>query len=126
MTPQLSGTPIAYVYTADRERALGFYRDTLGFALHASDGYGDYLALGGALLRLTVIKDHKPSEHPVLGWQVEGCRATVEALRGKGVTFNIYDGMGQDALGIWTSPDGRSKIAFFNDPDGNALMLNEG
>ena len=38
----------------------------------------------------------------------------------------IYDGMGQDALGIWTSPDGKSKIAFFNDPDGNALMLNEG
>ncbi|MBI5939135.1 MAG: VOC family protein [Caulobacterales bacterium] len=126
MTRPLSGTPIAYVYTTDRDRAVGFYRDTLGFALNSSDGYGDYFQLGGALLRLTVIKDHKPSEHPVLGWQVEDCRATVEALRGKGVTFNIYDGMGQDALGIWTSPDGKSKIAFFNDPDGNALMLNEG
>lgn len=126
MTRQLSGTPIAYVYTVDRDRALGFYRDTLGLALQSSDGYGDYLDLGASLLRLTVIKDHKPSEHPVLGWAVEDCRATVEALRGKGVTFNIYDGMGQDALGIWTSPDGKSKIAFFNDPDGNALMLNEG
>ncbi len=126
MTHQIAGKPIAYVYTTDRDRALDFYRDTLGLALHSSDGYGDYLDLGASLLRLTVIKDHKPSEHPVLGWAVEDCRATVEALRGKGVTFNIYDGMGQDALGIWTSPDGKSKIAFFSDPDGNALMLNEG
>lgn len=126
MTLQISGTPIAYVYTTDRERTLGFYRDTLGFALHSSDGYGDYFDLGGALLRLTVIKDHKPSEHPVLGWAVEDARSTVETLSAKGIKFSIYDGMGQDALGIWTSPDGKSKIAFFNDPDGNALMLNEG
>lgn len=126
MIKPLSGKPIAYVYTVDRDRALGFYRDTLGLALLSSDDYGDELDLGASLLRLTVIKDHRPSEHPVLGWAVEDCRATVEALRGKGVSFNIYDGMGQDALGIWTSPDGKSKIAFFNDPDGNALMLNEG
>lgn len=126
MTHPLSGTPVAFVYTTDRDRALGFYRDTLGLALHSSDGYGDYLQLGASLLRLTVIKDHKPSDHPVLGWAVEDCRATVEALRGRGVTFAIYDGMDQDALGIWTSPDGKAKLAFFNDPDGNALMLNEG
>lgn len=124
--PPISGTPIAYVYTTDRDRAVGFYRDTLGLALQSSDGYGDYFQMGGALLRLTVIKDHKASDHPVLGWQVEDARATVEALRARGVTFNIYDGMGQDALGIWTSPDGKSRIAFFNDLDGNALMINEG
>ncbi|HRD27140.1 MAG TPA: VOC family protein [Caulobacter sp.] len=124
--PPISGTPIAYVYTTDRERALGFYRDTLGLPLQSSDGYGDYFQLGDALMRLTVITDHLPSEHPVLGWQVEDCRATVQALAARGLKFNIYDGMGQDALGIWTSPDGKSKIAFFNDPDGNALMLNEG
>ena len=34
--------------------------------------------------------------------------------------------MGQDELGIWTSPDGSSKIAFFSDPDGNVLTLSEG
>lgn len=126
MTHPLSGTPVAFVYTTDRERALGFYRDTLGLALHSSDGYGDYLQLGASLLRLTVIADHQPTAHPVLGWAVEDARATVEALRDKGVVFAIYDGMGQDALGIWTSPDGKAKLAFFNDPDGNALMLNEG
>jgi len=33
--------------------------------------------------------------------------------------------MGQDALGIWTAPDGSSKVAFFNDPDGNGLSLTQ-
>jgi len=71
MIKPLSGKPIAYVYTVDRDRALGFYRDTLGLALQSSDDYGDELDLGASLLRLTVIKDHRPSEHPVLGWAVE-------------------------------------------------------
>ncbi len=74
---------------------------------------------------MTEVPDHTPSPHPVLGWEVPDIEATVRALTGKGVSFNIYDGMGQDALGIWTSPDGTSKVAFFNDPDGNALSLKQ-
>jgi hypothetical protein len=31
--------------------------------------------------------------------------------------------MGQDELGIWTSPDGQVKVAWFADPDGNVLSL---
>ncbi|HTM95904.1 MAG TPA: hypothetical protein VL100_08825 [Croceibacterium sp.] len=36
----------------------------------------------------------------------------------------IYEGM--DERGSWTSPDGRSKIAFFPGPDGNMLALGQG
>ena len=32
--------------------------------------------------------------------------------------------MGQDELGVTTMPDG-GKLAFFKDPDGNALMLTQ-
>jgi len=32
--------------------------------------------------------------------------------------------MGQDKLGIWTSPSG-ARIAWFKDPDGNTLSLTE-
>lgn len=28
-------------------------------------------------------------------------------------------------LGIWTSPDGRTRVAFFADPDGNVLTLSQ-
>ena len=122
---QQSGTPVAFLYAGDRERALGFYRDTLGLKLRSSDAFGDFIDLGGALLRMTVMPDHKPHPHPVLGWNVDDIAAAVEALRGRGVAFSMFEGMGQDALGIWTSPDGKSKIAFFADPDGNVLTLSQ-
>ncbi|HYE47995.1 MAG TPA: VOC family protein [Azospirillaceae bacterium] len=125
MNHQLSGTPVAFVNVTDRERALGFYRDTLGLAIRSSDDFGDFLDLGGGLLRMTVLPDHRAHPHPVFGWNVGDIAAAAEALRGRGVRFIIYEGFGQDALGIWTSPDGRSKVAFFADPDGNVLSLSQ-
>jgi catechol 2,3-dioxygenase-like lactoylglutathione lyase family enzyme len=118
-----SGTPVAFLYVGDRERALGFYRDTLGFALRSSDDFGDFIDLGGALVRMTVMPDHKAHPHPVLGWNVEDIGAAATALRDNGITLIIYEGMGQDAIGIWTAPDGKTKVAFFADPDGNVLSL---
>ena len=115
---------VAYVYVTDRARALGFYRDTLGLPVVDSDDYGDNLELPGALLRLTAIADMKPHEHPVLGFDVTDIAATATDLKAAGVGMEIYEGWGQDALGILSSPDG-GKMAFFKDPDGNALMLTQ-
>ncbi len=117
--------PVAYVYAGDRSRALGFYCDTLGLALHSTDDFGDFIHFGGGLLRLTVMPDYKAGPHPALGWNVEDIEAAVTALADKGVVFAIYDGMGQDARGIWTAPDGRTKIAFFADSEGNVLTLSQ-
>ena len=125
MNLQQSATPVSFLYVGDRERALGFYCETLGFALRSSDGFGDFIDLGGALLRMTVMPDHQPHPHPVLGWDVEDIGAAVVALRERGVTFTIYQGMGQDARGIWTAPDGKTRVAFFADPDGNVLSLSQ-
>lgn len=123
MTFHLAGTPVTFLYVSERERALGFYRDTLGVALRSSDEFGDFLDLGGGLVRMTVMPDRAGDPHPALGWEVADIEATVDALAGRGIGFTIYDGMGQDPRGIWTSPDARSKLAFFADPDGNVLML---
>jgi catechol 2,3-dioxygenase-like lactoylglutathione lyase family enzyme len=123
MNLQQSATPVAFLYVSDRDRALGFYRDTLGLALKGSDDFGDFIDLGKSLVRMTVLPDHKATPHPVLGWNVDDIEAAVTALRDRGVAFTIYEGMGQDALGIWTSPDGKAKVAFFADPDGNMLSL---
>ena len=125
MSDQLSGAPVAFVYVADRDRALRFYCDTLGFQLRSADAFGDFVDLGPALLRMTVMPDRPASPHPVLGWNVPDIASAVEGLRGRGVEFLIYDGMGQDALGVWTSPDGATKVAFFADPDGNVLSLSQ-
>lgn len=116
-------TPVAFVNVSDRERALGFYRDVLGLSLRSSDPFGDFLDLGGALMRMTTLPDHKAHPHPVLGWNVADIVGSVRALRERGVTFTVYEGMGQDELGVWTSPDGAARVAFFADPDGNVLSL---
>jgi catechol 2,3-dioxygenase-like lactoylglutathione lyase family enzyme len=120
-----SATPVAFLYVRDRERALNFYCEKLGFRLRNSDGFGDFIDLGSGLMRMTVMPDISASPHPVLGWNVGDISAAAKALRDRGVVFTIHEGMGQDALGIWTSPDSSSRVAFFSDPDGNVLTLSQ-
>ncbi len=118
-------TPITFIITNDRKIAEPFYRDVLGLPFVTDDGFAAVFDLAGVPLRITEVPGHTPSAHPVLGWQVEDIVATVEALSARGVAFTIYERMGQDALGIWTAPDGFAKVAFFNDPDGNTLSLTQ-
>ena len=120
-----SSTPVSFLYVKERERALNFYCEKLGFQLRSSDGFGDFIDLGTGLMRMTVMPDYSASPHPVLGWNVRDISAAARALRERGIVFTIHEGMGQDALGIWTSPDGSSKVAFFADPDGNVLTLSQ-
>jgi catechol 2,3-dioxygenase-like lactoylglutathione lyase family enzyme len=126
MVGRISGTPVAFVNVSDRDRALSFYRETLGLELRSSDDFGDFIQLDGGLLRLTVLPDFKPGPHPVLGWHVRDVTSAVTLMRERGVKFTLYPGMGQDELGIWTAPDGRAKVAWFADPDGNVLSLSQG
>lgn len=120
-----SARVVAFVHVSDRARALAFYRDMLGLPLLSSDPFGDFLQLDDALLRMTVIPDYEAHPHPVLGWNVADVRATAAMLVASGVTLAIYDGIGQDEDGIWTAPDGQTKVAWFLDPDGNVLSLAE-
>lgn len=125
MAPTISGTPVAFINVSDRDRALSFYRDVLGLELRSSDAFGDFIQLEGALLRLTVLPDVKAHPHPVLGWNVPDIVAAALSMRGRGVAFTIYEGFGQDELGIWTAPDGQAKVAWFADPDGNVLSISQ-
>jgi len=114
-----------FVQVPDRPAAVAWYRDMLDLAHTRADDYGDEFHLTDtANLRLTAIPGSTPSPHPCVAWQVPDIGAAA-ALRAKGVSFEIYEGMGQDADGIWTAPDDGRKIAFFKDLAGNVLMLNE-
>jgi catechol 2,3-dioxygenase-like lactoylglutathione lyase family enzyme len=118
--------PVTFIITRDRTVAEAFYGETLGLPRLPGDDFAAVYDLAGVPLRLTEVPDHAPAPHPVLGWQVSDIVSTVQALTANGVAFTIYPGMGQDALGIWTAPDGVAKVAFFNDPDGNGLSLTQG
>jgi catechol 2,3-dioxygenase-like lactoylglutathione lyase family enzyme len=116
---------ITFIVTRDREAAKRFYGETLGFKQIHEDQFAVVFDLNGTMLRISTVPDHKPPMHTVLGWDIPDIVATVTALRGKGVKFNVYEGFGQDALGIWTAPDSRDRVAWFHDPDGNNLSLTQ-
>jgi len=45
-------------------------------------------------------------------------------LAAVGVTCLRYEGMTQDAAGVWATPGG-DLVAWFQDPDGNTLSLTQ-
>lgn len=121
-----AGKQIAFVNVTEREQGVAYYRDVLGLELASSDDFGDLFSLGSANLRVTAMPDFKPSAHPILGWEIQDLRAAMDALVAKGVEFIVYPGFGQDERGVWTSPGGDTRLAWFADPDGNVLVLSQG
>lgn len=126
MSLPANAPPVVFVHTADRAKSLPFYRDVLGLKLMGEDSHAATFDLGNRTpLRLTDVPGHRGSGHTVIGWHVADIGAAMAGLRSKGVEFLIFEGFGQDSLGVWTSPDGGAKIAWFADPDGNGLSLTQ-
>lgn len=118
-------TPVAFLSVNDRDAGRAFYGDTLGLRHKSADGFGDFFEFGGGLLRVTPMPDFEAHAHPVIGWDVPDIVETVTMLRGKGIEFIVYEGMGQDEHGIWSAPGGGAKVAWFADPFGNLLSLSQ-
>jgi catechol 2,3-dioxygenase-like lactoylglutathione lyase family enzyme len=126
--PQLMGIlesarPAIIICTRDRAGATAFYRDTLGLIVAYEDSFAAVFNIGGITLRVSIVDTFTPHEHTLLGFNVPDVVATVKALRGKGVTFNRYQHLSQDELGIWAAPGGTVYVAWFKDPDGNVLSV---
>ena len=109
---------VAFVASTDLDRSLEFYGTTLGLELQGRDSF----ACQFRGLRVTLVNEPAHAPYTVLGWTVDDIEASVRALGERGVSFESFDGMAQDELGIWTSPGG-ARIAWFRDPDGNTLSL---
>ncbi|OYU78481.1 MAG: glyoxalase [Alphaproteobacteria bacterium PA3] len=116
---------ITFIQTRDRPTAVAFYRDVLGLTFVVDDPFGSVFDQNGTGLRITQIEGFTPSPHPALGWQVSDIQDCIRMLTARGVTMKIYEGFGQDELGIWHAPGGTAQIAWFEDPDGNLLSLTQ-
>ena len=113
---------VTFLLTANAERCIPFYRDTLGFKFLRDDGFALVFDLHGTMLRIGKVPEFAPAQNTVLGWEVKGMFATIGELTAKGVVFERYPGMKQDADGVATFPMGDT-VAWFKDPDGNVLSL---
>ncbi len=105
----------------DIPAAQAFYSETLG--LNVSEAYG-MLTLHLAGGRDTLIypkNDHTPATFTILNFSVEDIEAAVDALTERGVSFERYDGSGQDGRGIARGEG--PPIAWFKDPAGNILSV---
>ena len=116
---------IGFISIVDVSRAKEFYRDTLGLRLVMEEPpFALVFEANGIMLRLGMAKELPPAHGTVLGWQVPEITTIVRDLANAGVSFERYEGMDQDGLGIWNSPTG-AKVAWFKDPDGNLLSVSE-
>lgn len=107
----------------DIEAERRFYADTLGVDLEEQMG-GLNLHLGGGHDVFIYPKDdHEPATFTVLNFPVDDIDDAVDRLTAKGVTFERYEGMGQDEKGIMR--DNGPRIAWFKDPAGNIISVLE-
>ena len=119
-----SSAVVAFAATTDMPRAREFYEQTLGLSLVEHNDFACVFDANGTMLRVTAVAEMSGAPYTVLGWDVGDIDAIVDGLGARGVSFTRYDGMEQDARGVWTAPSG-GRIAWFTDPDGNVLSLTQ-
>jgi catechol 2,3-dioxygenase-like lactoylglutathione lyase family enzyme len=115
---------VAFVATTDGNRARLFYGETLGLTVVSDDAFALVCDANGTPLRIQKVEALRPHAFTVLGWEVADIEATVDGLTKRGLRFERFEGMRQDARGIWSAPSG-ARVAWFKDPDGNTLSLTE-
>ena len=115
---------IGFIPTTDFARAKGFYQDTLGLRLMAKDDFALVFESGGTMIRVVKVGAFKPARYTILGWQVTDATQAVSSLTRRGVVFERFPGLEQDARGIWNAPGG-ARVAWFKDPDGNVLSVSQ-
>ena len=114
--------------TNDIDAARRFYGETLGLNVGTGEmGTLDLNIGNGSHVFIYPKDNHEPATYTVLNFPVDDIDQAVDALTGKGVTFERYEAFEQDAKGIARSdkPEDGPSIAWFKDPAGNILSVLE-
>lgn len=107
------------VPVSDLERAIGFYRDTLGmrFLFQAPLGLRFFDCAGIRLMLDAPVKSQAEQYSSVIYYKVPDIHAAFETLSARGVRFEATPHL------LAKLPDHELWMAFFRDPDGNLLAL---
>jgi catechol 2,3-dioxygenase-like lactoylglutathione lyase family enzyme len=115
---------IGFIPTRDAARARTFFEQTLGLRFVSDDSFALVFDANGTTIRVARVPEFTPFPFTLLGWEVTGIEQIAAQMTARGVQFNRYDFLDQDATGIWTAPNG-VKVAWFTDPDGNILSISQ-
>jgi predicted enzyme related to lactoylglutathione lyase len=105
----------------DLDQARKFYSETLGVPVTEEYGLLTLHLAGGRGTLIYPKADHTPATYTILNFKVDDIDAAVDELASRGVSFERYPGMDQDAKGI--NRGGGPFIAWFTDPAGNILSV---
>src|SRR5262245_13191145 len=98
--PMLSNSVlIAFAATIDGAKARAFYEDVLGLRVITDDDFAVVLDANGTELRIQKVRSLTPQPHTQLGWLIPSISAVVRALRERGITFELFPSLQQDADG---------------------------
>ena len=107
--------------TNDIEKARTFYGATLGLDMTEQIGVLNVSFAGGGVAVIYPKENHEPATFTVLNFRVDDIDAAVDRLVAAGITFERYEGLGQDERGI--AREYPPPIAWFKDPAGNILSV---
>lgn len=116
--------PVLFLATANAKKSRAFYEGLLGLTFVADEPPALVFQVGDWMLRIQKVERVHAAPYTALGWSVSDIRQTVQGLRAKGVVFERYEGMNQDAENIWHAPSDAC-VAWFKDPDGHTLSLTQ-
>ena len=114
----------AVVAVSDFDRAMGFYRDTVGLTPTQENAGATTFALGGGtLLDVYASQFAGTAKSTSVHLEVTDLDAAMAELRRRGVSFEDYD-MGELSTtnGVAEGPGG-IRSAWFKDPDGNTIGI---
>ena len=98
---------IAFAATTNPARAREFYEGVLGLRLVSDEPFALVFDAHGAMLRISKVQALSPAGHTILGWRVTDIAAAANELKTGGVTFEQYEGLEQDDMGVWAAPGRR-------------------
>jgi len=117
----------------DLERARLFYAEKLGLEPVEERPGGLLYRCGSGAFALFISSGASSGKHTQMGWEVADLRATVGALRARGVIFEEYDLPGlktvdgiAEVAGNYPSKGGVGELAaWFRDSEGNLLGIGQ-
>ena len=108
---------------SDIDRAIAFYRDTLGLKPVGDEAGGARFEAGGSWFVVYPSQFAGTNKATAAGWEVDDLEAAVTELKGKGVTFQEFEMEGMTMENsIMSAPDG-TQAAWFEDTEGNIIGL---
>ncbi|MDB5169500.1 MAG: putative lactoylglutathione lyase [Candidatus Saccharibacteria bacterium] len=110
----------------DMAAADEFYGNVLGLEKGMETPGGTFYTSGSGGVFVYPTQFAGTNQATYAAWRVDDVAAEAEELKGKGVTFEHYEGMPQTTIEGDVHVMGDTKSAWFKDPDGNILNIVSG